>query len=101
FAAVDAAWAELEQIAPISVYQTRRWLRPWCETVGRAAGVEPMLVVARDRQDVPVALLPFGSRRRGLIRIVDFLGAKDSNANLGLFRPGLAWTAADIAALIA
>jgi CelD/BcsL family acetyltransferase involved in cellulose biosynthesis len=34
------------------------------------------------------------------VRIAGFLGGKESNANLGLFRPGLRWAAKDITALL-
>ena len=35
------AWGELEAVAPASAYQTRKWLVPWIETIGRASGVHP------------------------------------------------------------
>src|SRR5262249_31668865 len=78
-AAAAEPGSDLESIAAISVSQPRRWLEPWIETVGRATRVAPMLVVARDRRGVPVALLPFGARRSGMLRIAGFLGGKDSN----------------------
>jgi CelD/BcsL family acetyltransferase involved in cellulose biosynthesis len=101
FAAAEAAWAELEEIAPVSVYQTQRWLRLWSDTIGRAKGIVPMLIIARDLHGSPMALLPLGISRRGMLRIAGFLGGKESNANLGLFRPGPRWTTGDIAALLA
>jgi CelD/BcsL family acetyltransferase involved in cellulose biosynthesis len=99
-AAVDEAWAYLEAAAQGSVYQTRRWLRPWIETVGRAGGTTPMLVVACDGAGWPVVFLPFGLVRRAGLRVASFLGGKHSNLNLGLFRPDVRWTSADVTALL-
>lgn len=82
------AWSELEAVAPASAYQTRRWLLPWLETVGHRTGVRPMIVVAYGTNDVPVALFPFGLVEQGGVRLVNFLGGRDSNSNLGLIRPG-------------
>lgn len=87
-----AAWGELEAVAAISPYQTRRWLLPWIETIGRADGLEPLIVAAFDRADRPIALVPLGTRRRGPVRIGTFLGGQDSNFNMGLFAPGPHWT---------
>jgi CelD/BcsL family acetyltransferase involved in cellulose biosynthesis len=95
-----AAWAELEAIAPGSLYQTRRWLLPWIATAGRAAGIKPLLVVGYC-DDVPVAFLPLGVARRSGLRVAGFLGGKDSNTNIGLFRPGTDFNRADLQSLFA
>ncbi|MDF2117149.1 GNAT family N-acetyltransferase [Roseiarcaceae bacterium H3SJ34-1] len=94
------AWAELEELALASVYQTRRWLLPWIEAVCPVIGMTPLLTIARDPSGVPLALLPLGvSVSRGL-RLVQFLGGTDSNANLGLFRPGFAPPRKDLIAIL-
>jgi CelD/BcsL family acetyltransferase involved in cellulose biosynthesis len=95
-----AAWAELEAIAPGSLYQTRRWLLPWIATAGRAAGVEPLLVVLY-RDDLPIVFCPFGITARSGLRVASFLGARDSNTNLALIRPGTDLSRADLLALFA
>lgn len=87
-AGVLDAWAELEAIAHASVYQTRRWLLPWIETVCPAAGIRPMLILTRDDSGAPQMLLPFGIQATRGLRLAQFLGGRDANANLGLFRPG-------------
>jgi CelD/BcsL family acetyltransferase involved in cellulose biosynthesis len=96
---VLAAWAQLEAIAPVSAYQTRAFLLPWLETLGAARKIEPLFIIARDRQGQVLALLCLGIERRGLFRKAIFLGGKDSNFNLGLFRPDAGFTAADLLAL--
>jgi CelD/BcsL family acetyltransferase involved in cellulose biosynthesis len=96
----EPAWAELEAIAPASIYQTRRFLGPWIETFGRALGITPMLIVAHDDTGRPVAFLPFGVRKVGPVHVAEFLGGRDSNANLGLFHPQAVLSPADLKSLL-
>lgn len=94
--AVAAAWAELEAIAPVSAYQTRAFIVPWLETIGAARGIEPLFILGKDRHDRAAALICLGIERNGPFRIARFLGGKESNFNLGLFRPKMEITAADL-----
>jgi CelD/BcsL family acetyltransferase involved in cellulose biosynthesis len=59
-----------------------------------------MVVVARDAAMRPVALLPLGTHRLAAWRIAVFLGAKETNLNLGLFRPDTTWTREHLVALL-
>ena len=93
------AWAELAASAPASPYQNFEFARTWFATIGAAEGMAPSIVVARDDAGAPVALLPLARTQRGPLRLAVFLGGKDSNFNLGLFRPGPAWAREDVAAL--
>ena len=92
-----ASWLELEACASAPPYQSLAFLKAWLATIGRAGGVTPFIVVARDSGGRLEALLPFGVTRVGPFRIASFLGGKDSNFNMGLYRPGLY---ADRAALL-
>ena len=94
-------WTALAQEAPASPYQSFDFARVWFATIGAAEGATPLIVVARDDVGQPVALLPFARVARGPLRFAVFLGGKDSNFNLGLFRPGGAWSRDDVAALLA
>jgi CelD/BcsL family acetyltransferase involved in cellulose biosynthesis len=96
YSAVAAAWAELEAIAPISAYQTQAFTISWLETIGAARGIEPLFILGRDRHERAAALICLGIERFGPFRIASFLGGKESNFNLGLFRPNVAVTAADL-----
>lgn len=98
--AVLAAWAELEAITPASAYQTRAFVLAWLETLGAARKIEPLFVLAKDRQEQALALLCLGIERHGIFRSAAFLGGKESNFNFGLFRPGADFAAADILALL-
>ena len=93
---VDAIWAELEAAAAVSPYQTRSFLCPWIATLGAMRGIEPVFIVGKDRQGRAVALLPLGLERHGPLRVARFLGGKDSNFNLGLFRPNVTITERDL-----
>lgn len=94
--AVAAAWAELEAVAAVSAYQTRAFLIPWLETIGAGRRIEPLFILGKDRQGRGVALICLGIERHGPFRIALFLGGKESNFNLGLFRPNVAVSPADL-----
>lgn len=95
------AWASLEAVAPVSLYQTRAWLLPWITTLGKARGVSPMIILVQDDQMRPVMLLPFGVKRRKGLNIAGFLGGKDSNFNLALCHPGHAFGPGELRAILA
>lgn len=92
FEPVMEAWRELEAIAPATIFQTERWMRPWAETVGAAHRITPMLILARGPDGTPAALFPFGVSTAGGLRLAEFLGGRDSQANLPLFKPGAVFT---------
>ncbi|MBL8590486.1 MAG: GNAT family N-acetyltransferase [Methylobacteriaceae bacterium] len=98
--AAQADWAELESAAPHAAYQRRDWALPWLGSLGRAQGVSPAITVARNAAGRPIALLPLGVMARGPLRLAEFIGGKDANFTFGLFRPGVAWRAPDLAALM-
>ena len=103
FSDVDAAlpaWRALAASGAGSFYQTEAFLLPWLDTLGRAAGVTPFFIVARDSFGAPTAFLPLGLRRYGPLRVAQFLGGKHSNYNLGLFRPDETFTAEDLRQLL-
>jgi CelD/BcsL family acetyltransferase involved in cellulose biosynthesis len=103
FASLDQArsdWAELEAIAPASPYQRFAFADAWFETIGAAIGAAPFIVVARELSGAPAALLPLALRRRGPFAVATFLGGKDSNFNLGLFRPGPPWSASGLRSIV-
>lgn len=99
--AAREAWAEIGALASASPYQDFEFARIWLETIGAARRVAPMIVVARDEKGNVAALLPLGRSSLGPLRLAAFLGGKDSNFNMGLFRPGVAWPPEEIAALLA
>ena len=65
-----------------------------------ARKIEPLFVLAKDRQEQAVALLCLGTERHWFFRSAVFLGGKESNFNLALVRPDAGFTAADLIALL-
>ncbi len=93
-------WRHLQALAPVSPYQTAAWTQAWLDTEGRASPLQPLICIARDERDQPVALLPLGLRRAGLVTVAGFLGGRHSNYNFGLFDPSVAWSADDVQGLL-
>jgi CelD/BcsL family acetyltransferase involved in cellulose biosynthesis len=89
-AEVLTIWQDLMAVAPASVYQTPGFLLPWLETRGTEAGIEAKFVVQKDDDGAVLAMFCLGLKQFGLFRAAIFLGAKVSNFNFGLFRPGYA-----------
>jgi CelD/BcsL family acetyltransferase involved in cellulose biosynthesis len=93
-------WDELEAVAGASPYQAFAFADAWFQTIGAARRASPFIVVAREKSGAPLALMPFARRSRGLLGVVEFIGGKHANFNLGLFRPGRAWSAAALSGLL-
>jgi CelD/BcsL family acetyltransferase involved in cellulose biosynthesis len=96
----QADWAELESVAPHSAYQRRDWILPWLGSIGRDQGITPAVALALSDGGTPLALLPLGVLRRGPLRLAEFLGGKDANFGLGLFRPGVRFSPHDLRAFL-
>ena len=92
-------WAELEAIAYSTPYQGFGFAEAWFGAVGAERRASPLIVVAREASGAPLALLPLARFRRGPLAVAEFLGAKDANYNLGLFRPGRVWKNREIQAM--
>lgn len=95
--AARTVWRELAPERCASFYQSEAFLLNWLETYGDK--VQPWFVAARDAAGAS-ALLPLGIFRFGPLRVAQFLGGKESNYNLGLFRDPDSWSAEQVAALL-
>ncbi len=95
-------WRALER-GLATPYQRFDFLKLWQRHVGSAAGVMPFVVVGFSGAGEPLFLWPFGCRRVGPWRLVEFLGGKHANFNMGLWRCGVAGQieAADLKAVLA
>ncbi|GLK81039.1 GNAT family N-acetyltransferase [Methylopila turkensis] len=87
-AAADADWRALLRGAAATPYQTPDFLGAWAANAGRHEGVTPLIVVARDAEGQPAALLPLGVKRRFGLRVASFLGGTHVNYNMPVFRAG-------------
>jgi CelD/BcsL family acetyltransferase involved in cellulose biosynthesis len=91
FAAAEPAWRALEA-GPLfaTPYQRFDFLKLWQRHVGVPAGVTPFIVTGFNAAGAPLFLWPLGRRNVGPARVVEFLGGKHANFNMGLWRSGAA-----------
>lgn len=90
-AAAEPHWRALERGNAVATpYQRFDFLALWQRHVGTQSGVKPLIVVSFDAAGAPVLLLPFGVRRIGALRAVEFLGGKHTNYNAPVCARGLA-----------
>jgi CelD/BcsL family acetyltransferase involved in cellulose biosynthesis len=68
---------------PFSRYQ---WIAAWQHHVGECQGVKPIVIVARDDDDVPLFLLPLALQRCAGLNIARYFGERHSYLNIGLWR---------------
>jgi CelD/BcsL family acetyltransferase involved in cellulose biosynthesis len=74
FEAARADWTRFQAVADGYPFQHYDWLAVWHETIGRAKGVEPFVVVAKDGLGVVRAIYPLGIRKRRFTRVLAPLG---------------------------
>jgi CelD/BcsL family acetyltransferase involved in cellulose biosynthesis len=96
----QAPWAQLQPFVRASPYQNFGFVDAWMQTIGRARGITPMIVVARDESGRVNAILPLGRVRRGPVWSAEFIGDRDANFKMGLFRAGIQATPAAIVDLL-
>jgi CelD/BcsL family acetyltransferase involved in cellulose biosynthesis len=101
-AGAEPHWRTLER-GLATPYQRYDFLKLWQRHVGSATGVTPFIVVGFNAGGSPLFLWPFGRRRLGPWRVVEFLGGSHANFNMALWRGGVAGSieAADLRALLA
>uniref|UniRef100_Q07MQ1 BioF2-like acetyltransferase domain-containing protein n=1 Tax=Rhodopseudomonas palustris (strain BisA53) TaxID=316055 RepID=Q07MQ1_RHOP5 len=103
-AAAEAIWRALERPEHLSTpFQRFDLLAAWQRHVGSHKGLAPFIVVVRDAEANPLALLPLAVERRHGVRVARFLGGKHTTFNMPLWRRDFAPCAgqADLAALLA
>lgn len=103
-AAAAPDWKALERGDAFKTpYQAFEFLDLWQRHIGAGEGVSPFIVTGFDAAGAPLFVLPFG-RRRGAagLTVVEFLGGKHSNFNMGLWRADFlgALTATDLEAVV-
>jgi CelD/BcsL family acetyltransferase involved in cellulose biosynthesis len=91
---VETVWRSLEREHHLSTpYQRFDFLRPWQQMVGAREGLRPLVVVAFDRDRVPLLLLPLVLKKRWSVRIAHFMGGKHATFNMALWNRDFAATA--------
>ena len=90
-AAAEPHWRALEAVPHLGTpYQRYDFLNLWQRHIGTAAGVTPFIVTGLNAAGAPLFLWPFGRRMLAGLRVVEFLGAKHANFNMGLWRRDVA-----------
>jgi CelD/BcsL family acetyltransferase involved in cellulose biosynthesis len=90
-AAAEPHWRELQRGDCLSTpYQRFAFLKLWQDHVGTATQIEPFIVVGLNAAGEPLFLWPLGRRRLGGARVIEFLGGKHTNFNMGLWRRDVA-----------
>jgi CelD/BcsL family acetyltransferase involved in cellulose biosynthesis len=91
--AAEPAWTQLATAnALMTPYQRFEWVMLWHRHVTSNYGMKPLIIVARDRSNAPLFILPLMLRRAGIATIAGFFGGRHANLNTGLWRPDVAAT---------
>ena len=90
-AAAEPHWRALEQGNSLATpYQRYEFLKLWQRHIGAPAGITPFIVVGFNAKGAPLFLWPFGRRKLAGLQVVEFLGGKHANFNMGLWRRDVA-----------
>ena len=93
-ASAEPHWRALERAQALATpYQRYEFLALWQRHVGADAGFTPFIVVGFDvRRDAAVPAAAWLAARSAAGRVVEFLGGKHANFNMGLWRRDVAAT---------
>jgi CelD/BcsL family acetyltransferase involved in cellulose biosynthesis len=69
-------WTRFQTTAGGYPFQHHAWLKAWYDAIGRAEGVAPFIVIAKDDESVVRAIYPLGIRKLGFLRLLIPLGGK-------------------------
>ncbi|RXH14331.1 GNAT family N-acetyltransferase [Bradyrhizobium guangzhouense] len=100
----ERTWRTLEEPGHLfTPYQRFDLLGTWQRSVGEREGARPFVVIARDAEQNPLALLPLALRRHHGLRTACFMGGKHTTFNMGLWNAEFAAQAiaSDLDALFA
>jgi CelD/BcsL family acetyltransferase involved in cellulose biosynthesis len=76
FEEAEPIWRALETSGNATVFQTFDWQATWYRIVGRRQQIRPYLAIIRTDHGDPLMLLPLGIVRRGVARILTWLGGE-------------------------
>ncbi|MGX4771474.1 GNAT family N-acetyltransferase [Bradyrhizobium guangdongense] len=85
-AEAEPVWRALEEPGHLfTPYQRFDLLGSWQRSVGEREGASPFIVIARDAERRPLALLPLALRQGHGVRTACFMGGKHPTFNMGLW----------------
>lgn len=96
-------WRKLLSSSPlVTPYQSFELLDAWLSSIGKSEGVSPLVVVAFDADDHPLAVLPLAVSRENGARVARFIGGKHTTFNMPIWDRAFASTAtsADVSAIL-
>jgi CelD/BcsL family acetyltransferase involved in cellulose biosynthesis len=94
-AEAEPVWRALEEPGHLfTPYQRFDLLGSWQRSVGEREGASPFIVIARDAERRPLALLPLALRQGHGVRTACFMGGKHPTFNMGLWSAEFAAEAA-------
>jgi CelD/BcsL family acetyltransferase involved in cellulose biosynthesis len=97
FDQVETVWRSLENQQGFSTpYQRFDFLRPWQQLVGVHEGLQPLIVIAYDRDRHPLLLLPLVLKRAWGVRTAHFMGGKHATFNMALWNREFATVASRV-----
>jgi CelD/BcsL family acetyltransferase involved in cellulose biosynthesis len=83
---VETIWRSLENQRHLSTpYQRFDFLRPWQQEVGARESLRPLVVVAYDRDRMPLLLLPLVLKQGWGVRSAHFMGGKHATFNMAIW----------------
>lgn len=103
-AEAEAVWRALEEPGHLfTPYQRFDLLGAWAQSVGEREGARPLVVIARNSEQTPLALLPLALRQGHGVRTACFMGGKHTTFNMALWNAEFAAqaVAADLDVLLA
>ena len=85
--AAEPIWRSLESSAHLfTPYQRFDLQAAWQKNIGASKSVRPLIVIAYDAANVPLALLPLGVRHQRGMAVAFYLGGKHITFNMPLWR---------------
>jgi CelD/BcsL family acetyltransferase involved in cellulose biosynthesis len=92
-ALAEPFWRRIEASDALGTpYQRFDFLAAWQQHVGVRNGVTPFIVIGFGHQGEPAFVWPFGHTRNGPLNVIQFLGSKHANFNVGWWRRDVAAT---------
>lgn len=86
FGQAEPVWRAFEEPGHLfTPYQRFDLLGSWQRSVGERESARPFVVIARDAEQRPLALLPFALRQGHGVRTGCFMGGKHTTFNMGLW----------------
>lgn len=83
----ETAWRSLERAdVAVTPYQTFELLDAWYSTVGESEGLTPLIAIAYDRDNQPLALLPLAVSRENGAHVARFMGGKHPTFNMPIWQ---------------